>query len=113
MMRRAAPPHPSDHATKKARAAAAMQLRRALPHMSVSALAAFVQVARTTDLDELPTDRKAWAKAKMASLADTPYGPMLLRLPLTSLPPHPNRDLVAVNPFAFLYTAFPNWRKVL
>ena len=101
-MRRA---HGHDDAVA-AKATKTMKIRHQLPHMSTSAFSAFVQLAKTTDLSDVASSNKANRQAKFASLTDTPFGPVLLQIPLRSHPPHAPHDLIVVNPFAYMYNAF-------
>ena len=103
-MRRAAPSS-SDEVTQ---AAKLMRIRHGLPHVSTSALTAFVRHlhAHPDELAQMPSNRKAWQRARDATLCDTPYGHMLLQVPLAAIPPAKDRDMWIVNPFAYLHTAF-------
>ena len=81
-------------------------MKRTLPHLTTSALASTLQYVKDNDISDMPVSRRSWDKAKMKSLKDTPYGPMLVKLSLIATPPHANREMVAVNPFAYMHTAF-------
>ena len=83
-----------------------MQVRHLLPHLSYSALGAVINLAKVDALDGLPSSTRAWRGIKGEFLQDTPYGPMLATLDLKALPPHKDRSMVVVNPFACLHTAF-------
>ena len=102
-MKRAARKSDSENAT---RAKTHMFVRRSLPHVSQSGLVAVVKHAKTHGLDELPTSRKGWFVARNVSLGDTPYGPMLVEVTLTAIPPHANRKMLVINPFAYLHVAY-------
>ena len=103
-MRRRAPRN--SHAEKASRAKTAMSLRRSLPHMSQSALAAMVKYAKEHGVDDLPDTRVGWFNARNISLGDTPYGPMILEVVLTAIPPYANRTMLVINPFAYLHVAY-------
>ena len=85
-----------------------MLAKRKLPHCSQSACTAMVKLAKNTDLSEFPNTRMSYRWARSATLGDTTSGPMIKTVPLTSTPPHANRDMHVVNPWAYLHTAFNN-----
>ena len=84
------------------------QVRRQLPHITQSALVEMIKLARETDLSELPTTRRHLRAARDGALQDSPYGPMLLNVPLIATPPLESRDMVITNPLAYLYCAYKN-----
>ena len=83
-----------------------MAAKRLLPHCSQSAFVGLVKLAKATDISQLPTTREQYRQAKVKSLPDTPYGPMLTTVTLQAVPPYANREMTVVNPLAYLYTAF-------
>ena len=89
----------------KAKAQKVMLVKRTLPHCSQAAFASMVRLAKNTDLTSFPSTHKAYRKLKADSLADTPFGPMVVSLPLIAKPPYANQELKAINPLAYLYTA--------
>ena len=92
----------------KSKAQRVMLAKRKLPHCSQSACTAMVKLAKNTDLSEFPNTRMSYRRARSATLGDTTSGPMIKTVPLTSTPPHANRDMHVVNPWAYLHTAFNN-----
>ena len=83
-----------------------MAAKRSLPHTSQSAFASMVHLAKTTDLSDFPISRAGYTGARNSTLVDTPYGPMVVMRPLVPKPPHAPRQMVAINPLAYLHTAF-------
>ena len=80
--------------------------RRNLPHMSASAFTEMVNYAKNHDISQLSSSRKRFADFKAITLSDTPYGPIIVKKRLFCQPPHAHRDLVLVNPMAYMHTAF-------
>ena len=80
-------------------------IRRSLPHMSATALTAILKFAAENDVSEFKTyHRSIWDTALAAALEDTPYGPILLQLPV-----HTNdgeESLWMVNPLGYLHTVY-------
>ena len=81
-------------------------LRRSLPHMTASAMAALVNFAKDNDISDIAASRKGIQHARDASLADTPFGPQLITQTLKGEPPNADQSLVLVNPAAYLYNAY-------
>ncbi len=90
----------------KARAHKAMELRHALPHMSHSALAAFVMFAKEHDVSDLGTSRAFYWDSRDQALPYNEYGSILFKVSLTAKPGHANKDMFMINPFAMLQAAF-------
>ncbi len=90
----------------KARAQKAMDLRHALPHMSNSALAAFVRFAKEHDISDLGTSRAFYWESRDQALPYNEYGSMLFKASLTTKPGRANKDMFMINPFAMLQAAF-------
>ena len=90
----------------KARAQKAMDLRHALPHMSHSALAAFVRFAKEHDVSDLGTSRAFYWESRDQALPYNEYGSMLFKASLTAKPGRANKDMFMINPFAMLQAAF-------
>jgi hypothetical protein len=82
-----------------------MSLRRGLPHMSKSALAALVNYSKDHDFSDLPASRKGFNRCRDATFEDTPYGPLLQTVPLKRHHPKPDRDMVLIHPLAYLWQA--------
>ncbi len=97
---------PQASEAQMAKAKKTMSIRRTLPHMSGSACTSLVKYAKTHDISDVSSSGKQLREHKMLSLEDTPYGPLLLTLPLYSKPPYANRELVVVNPMSYLYSAY-------
>ena len=87
------------------RAIAVDGVRRSLPHISVSALARVMAYVKENDIHDMPSTRSTYRKIRDASLPDTPYGKMMLSLTVT-LKSGGKRDLVALNPLGYLWTAY-------
>ena len=81
-------------------------LRRSLPHMTMSAMAALVKYAKEHDISDIPHDRRGLSKSRDVSLEDTPFGPMLIRSPLRGKPPHADTAMILTNPGSYLYSAY-------
>ena len=58
------------------------QFRRSLPHVSAAALAEIIRVAKSTDLSDIPSSRTGIMRARDVSLDNTPYGEMIIDLPM-------------------------------
>ena len=80
--------------------------KRSLPHMSQSAFTGFVKYVKEHDISLLAQRRHTLSEARDASLEATPYGPMMVSSALFGTPPHPNRELWMINPFAYLYLCY-------
>ena len=93
-------------AAASAKAKRLMSMRRSLPHMSGTALAEYITLAKTTDLSTLPSSRRSTNRAKDLTLTDTPYGPCFVEVTLFGDVPHANRIALLVNPFAYVYKAY-------
>ena len=93
-------------AAAKAKALKTMSLRRSMPHVTQEAFVSLVKFCKDNDISETSSSRRSLQNDKRISLADTPYGPLLVTVPLFATPPHANRDMVVANPMAMLYTAF-------
>ena len=97
---------PQASEAQMAKAKKTMSIRRTLPHMSGSAFTSLVKYAKTHDISDVSNSGRQLREQKMLSLEDTPYGPLLHKLPLYSKPPYANRELVVVNPMSYLYSAY-------
>ena len=82
-----------------------MATRRSLPHMTQTALSAFIQYAKEHQVTDLPSSRRSQNRARSATLGETPYGKLVIQVPLTSVPPHANKTMHVINPFAYLHLA--------
>ena len=81
-------------------------LRRAMPHMSQSAMAALVKFAKANDLSDIGSSRASFQRARDACLEDTPFAPQIITCTLFGDPPFANKDILIVNPAAYLYLAY-------
>ena len=93
------------NAETPAKARKLMFARRSVPHSSYQAWSAFIKYAKENDLSDLSHNRSSMRKARSMCLEDTPYGPALVSVNLVAKPPHQDRDMNVVNPFAYLYYA--------
>ena len=82
------------------------EMRRVLPHMSQSAMSAVIGYIQTHEVSDLPSDRRSAQRAISLSLPDTPYGAVLVEATLFGAPPAPNKTMMLVNPFAYLWNTF-------
>ena len=90
----------------RAKAQRSVNTRMSLPHMSQSAFVAVMKFAQHNNVDDMPSSRAAYSLAMESCFEDTPYGPLIVTVPLISKPPNANREMVVVNPFAYLHVAF-------
>ena len=74
--------------------------------MSGSAFTAAIRYCQEHDVSDLVSKQQQLTEAKRCSFDETPYGPLLTTVTLFSAPPHANREMVIVNPMAYLYSAF-------
>ena len=85
----------------RSKAQRGLNARLSLPHMSTSAVVAAMKFAQNSNVEDMPSSRIAYSLAKVCSLEDTPYGSLVVAPPLVPTPPHANRELVVINPFAY------------
>ena len=90
---------------RMARAKESMEMRRKIPHVSNSAMAAFIKYAQENDLSTHVANKRSLKRDRDMCLEDTPFGPMLITVPLASKSPPRSIGMVMVNPMSFLYTA--------
>ena len=90
---------------RQSKARRLMEMRRELPHMSASAVAAILAYHKNHATDDLPSTRQSIQDATLQSLPDTPYGKMMIKSSLV-LKNGQSRDVHIVNPFGYLYQAF-------
>jgi hypothetical protein len=97
-------PHVSDAYVTRAKKT--INLRRSLPHVSGSAFAAIIRHCQENNVSDVISHRTDLVRARNCSLDDTPFGPLLVKVTLFGTPPHANKDMLVVSPFAYLYLAF-------
>ena len=81
-------------------------VRRSLPHLSGSALASVMRYVKDHDVSDVPTSRSCYRKARDSSLPDTPYGPMVLEVPVHTHTAGETYNLSVLNPLSFLYQVY-------
>ena len=97
-----------DPTERTCRAKAAMTTKRSLPHCSKHAFTEFVKLAQDQGVEELPRNRMHLDMMRDDTLSDTPYGPLIVGVSLFAKPPLAPKTVVAINPLAYIYTAFRN-----
>ena len=85
-----------------------MTTKRSLPHCSKHAFTEFVKLAQDQGVEELPRNRMHLDMMRDDTLSDTPYGPLIVGVSLFAKPPLAPKTVVAINPLAYIYTAFRN-----
>ena len=81
------------------------RLRRAVPHVSASALSAILREVRD-DMPELSTRQNIQEARVAATSEDTPYGPIFTTLSLIAVAGAAATTFDVINPFAYLYYVF-------